>query len=74
LLQLSSDDDDDIDEEDEDFFKMIYAGAMLGQTYVDIVGGNRARRWTPTQQPPDNPSPLRRKAAGGPPRKRAEKL
>jgi hypothetical protein len=53
---------------------MIYAGAMLGQTYVDIVGGNRARRWTPTQQPPDNPSPLRRKAAGGPPRKRAEKL
>jgi hypothetical protein len=35
-LQLSSDDDDDIDEEDEDFFKMIYAGAMLGQTYVDM--------------------------------------
>jgi hypothetical protein len=31
-----------------------------------IVGGNRARRWTPTQQPPDDSSPLRRKAAGGP--------
>jgi hypothetical protein len=30
------------------------------------VGGNRARRWTPTQQPPDSPSPLRRKAVGGP--------
>jgi hypothetical protein len=38
------------------------------------VGENRAQRWTSTQQPPDNPSPLRRKAAGGPPRKRAEKL
>jgi hypothetical protein len=37
LLQLSSDDDDvDTDEEDEDFFKMIYAGAMLRQTYVDM--------------------------------------
>jgi hypothetical protein len=35
LLQLSTD-DDDIDEEDEDFFKMICAGAMLGQTYVDM--------------------------------------
>jgi hypothetical protein len=35
-LQLSSDDDDDIDEEDEDFLKMIYASAMLGQTYVDM--------------------------------------
>jgi hypothetical protein len=41
---------------------------------VKTVGGNQARRWTPTQQPPGNPSPLRRKAAGGPPRKRAEKL
>jgi hypothetical protein len=36
LFQLSSDDDDDIDDEDEDFFKMIFAGAMLGQTYVDM--------------------------------------
>jgi hypothetical protein len=36
LLQLSSDDDNDIDEKDEDFLKMIYAGAMLGQTYVDM--------------------------------------
>jgi hypothetical protein len=35
-LQLSSDDDVDTDEEDEDFLKMIYAGAMLGQTYVDM--------------------------------------
>jgi hypothetical protein len=37
------------------------------------VGGNRARRWTPTQ-PPDDSSPLRREAAGGPPRKRTENL
>jgi hypothetical protein len=35
-LQLSSDDDDDIDEEGEDFFEMIYVGAILGQTYVDM--------------------------------------
>jgi hypothetical protein len=34
--QLSSDDDYGIDEEDDDFFKMIYAAAMLGQTYVDM--------------------------------------
>jgi hypothetical protein len=25
-----------MDEEDEDFFKMIYAATMLGQTYVDM--------------------------------------
>jgi hypothetical protein len=38
------------------------------------VGGNRARRWTPTQQPPDYSSSLRRKATGGLPWKRAEKV
>jgi hypothetical protein len=38
------------------------------------VGGNRARKWTPTQQPPDSSSPLRRKAAGGLPRKRTERI
>jgi hypothetical protein len=38
------------------------------------VGGSRVRRWTPTQQPPDYSSSLQRKAAGGFPQKRAEKV
>jgi hypothetical protein len=47
---------------------------ILPQGGRQTVGGNQARRWTLTQQPLDESSPLRRKAAGGPPRKRTEKL
>jgi hypothetical protein len=34
------------------------------------VGGNRARRWTPTQQPPDDSALLRRGHGRRPPRRR----
>jgi hypothetical protein len=46
--------------------------------YVGIVertvGRNRARRWTPTQQPPENSTRLRRGHDRRPPRRRAEHL
>jgi hypothetical protein len=46
--------------------------------YVGIVertvGSNRARRWTPTQQPPENSTRLRRGHDRRPSRRRAEHL
>jgi hypothetical protein len=37
------------------------------------VGGNRARRWTPTQQPPDSSALLRRGHGRRPPQRRTKR-
>jgi hypothetical protein len=41
--------------------------------FSQIVGGNRVRRWTPTQQPPDWSALLRRGHGRRPPRRRRER-